>query len=192
MCSSRRWEPVGFDGLWFGDERESWIEASGGRAHPVTIDDYGDAWSVEAADRVDLNDDQVDDLVTGDRAPAPRPVASAGAVGMVAVLLWDTHVADEMSLAEPIGAHLEPGDSARAGHEKRFPWAWIVGRFGEEPLEDPDARAARDALACGDLGELVDAVSPSRFLRNLVGSVSRTTLRVPKDPQEARDRFCED
>lgn len=192
----RRWDPDDpYVKVQVGDEREAWREISGGRGHPVSLDDYEDAWAVRRADRAPLRD-EILDLYSWDRAPASHPVIDVGAVGMVAVKLFDVHISDAMSLTEPVGAHLEPGELVRAGHEKRFPWAWMLARFGEEPLGDPDAVAAREALHCGDLGELVDAVSepltPGRFLRNLVGSPARTTLRIPTDPQEARERFCED
>ncbi|MGY2063400.1 hypothetical protein ACW9HQ_51620, partial [Nocardia gipuzkoensis] len=55
-------------------------------------------------------------------------------------------------------------------------------------------RAARHALSCGRIGDLVAAVtqpmSPSRFWRNLTGAPSRTTLRIPQDPFVAERRFC--
>ncbi len=60
---------------------------------------------------------------------------------------------------------------------------------------DADAEAARRALDCGDLADLSRAVhdpmTPSRFLRNLVDAPALTGLRVPADPNEAVDRFCE-
>lgn len=46
-----------------------------------------------------------------------------------------------------------------------------------------------------DLGELVDAaeepLTPSPFVRWLVGSLERTRLVVPSDPDEARRKFCD-
>jgi arabinofuranosyltransferase len=113
---------------------------------------------------------------------------------MVSVVLYDIPIADVASLAEPIGAHLEAGPAVRPGHEKKVPWEWTVARYGTPPLRGADARAARKALECGDLAELVDAVSepltPGRFVRNLVGATDRTTLRIPTEPEKAREKFC--
>jgi arabinofuranosyltransferase len=193
VCTTRDWAPQGLEAFIAGDERAAWIDASRGHDHPVTLDDYGRAWSVTGARRVSQTDDLVD-LITATTYPADRQVVRSGAIGMVSVVLYDAHIADVASLAEPIGAHMEPGPVGRAGHEKTVPWAWTIARFAEPPLRDPDARAAREALGCGDLAELVDAVSepltPGRFLRNFVGATERTTLRVPRDAQEAREKFC--
>jgi hypothetical protein len=57
-----------------------------------------------------------------------------------------------------------------------------------------EREAARDALACGELQELVHdtraPLSPQRFLGNVVDAVRLHGLRVPVDPHEARARFC--
>jgi arabinofuranosyltransferase len=57
-----------------------------------------------------------------------------------------------------------------------------------------DRAAAQDALACGELQELVHdtraPLSPQRFLGNIVDAVRLHDLRVPVDPHEARSRFC--
>jgi arabinofuranosyltransferase len=54
--------------------------------------------------------------------------------------------------------------------------------------------AARHALSCGRIKELMDSVnepmSLHRFWDNLTGSVRRTSLRIPADPFEAERRFC--
>lgn len=54
--------------------------------------------------------------------------------------------------------------------------------------------AARQALGCGQLKELMDSVDQpmtfGRFFDNLIGAVSRTSLRIPADPIAAAKRFC--
>ncbi len=54
--------------------------------------------------------------------------------------------------------------------------------------------AARHALTCAPLADLLDAVdgdlSPGRFLSNIWHSVDYTTLEVPYDPIEAEQRWC--
>lgn len=129
-------------------------------------------------------------------------VVYGGWLGMVgAVVPLDQAIADQWSLAYPLGAHFElAGRATFPGHEKPVPWVWFLADYA-----DPDAApgpganadevaAARRALACGDLRELQDSVrapmTASRFWKNLVGSVHRTRLRVPTDPFAAERRFC--
>ncbi|HEX6422690.1 MAG TPA: hypothetical protein VFZ79_04380 [Acidimicrobiales bacterium] len=57
-----------------------------------------------------------------------------------------------------------------------------------------DREAARQALECGKLRELVEnaraPLTPRRFLGNVVDAVRLHDVRVPVDPEQARDRFC--
>jgi arabinofuranosyltransferase len=54
--------------------------------------------------------------------------------------------------------------------------------------------AARHAMSCGALEELVDStrrpMTFGRFWSNLTGAFGRTTLVVPADPFEAEKKFC--
>jgi arabinofuranosyltransferase len=56
------------------------------------------------------------------------------------------------------------------------------------------ALAARHAMTCGDLAELLTSVrapmTASRFWANLAGSVRRTRLIIPADPVEAERALC--
>ena len=58
-----------------------------------------------------------------------------------------------------------------------------------------NVRAARAALRCGRLAELLDAISApltlDRFTRNVVASVPLSRLRIPTDPERARAELCE-
>ncbi len=115
-------------------------------------------------------------------------------------------VLDFHGLSDPIGSHLEPQGLGRPGHEKILPIVWFWARHSDDAPElqtaDPllgtvtpaGLEAARAALACGDLAEYVAATSApmswTRFWANLTGSVERTSLRIPADPEEAEARFC--
>lgn len=179
------------EAFYFGDLRAAFVERTG-NPDPVTLDDFavvgGSFWSREAVPG------QMVAVLSGRAVPADRPIIVSGVVGMVSVRLWGTHVADDFALAEPIGSHMAAGPPGRAGHEKRMEWFWLEARFGTG--EDPaaDVAAARRALACGKLAELVEAVddpmTPGRFVNNLLGAVHRTSLRIPVNPFEAERRFC--
>ena len=131
-----------------------------------------------------------------------RLVLHGGWLGTVgAVVPLDQTIADEWSLAYPLGAHFEIDERATfPGHEKPVSWTWFLADYAEPSAPLPpgvdadEVAAARRALACGELRELQESVrapmSPSRFWRNLVGSVRRTTLRIPRDPFIAEQRFC--
>lgn len=116
----------------------------------------------------------------------------------------ETTVVDINGLASPLAGHLEINQPGRPGHEKWLPAAWVIAEYADPAAiatmpDHPDATraqalAARRALGCGELKELMDSVdqpmSPSRFWANLTGSPARTSLRVPADPFVAEKRFC--
>jgi arabinofuranosyltransferase len=126
-------------------------------------------------------------------------------------------VREALSLADPVGSHTTPSPDSQAGHRKRLDWAWLLARstrpgtgpytaedLGVGPLaraefddghaDASDIAAARRALRCGALAELVEATSApfdaGRAWDNLTGAVGRTRLVVPRDPHEAERRFC--
>lgn len=131
-----------------------------------------------------------------------RLVVHGGWLGTVgAVVPLDQTVADEWSLAYPLGAHFELERRALfAGHEKPVPWVWVLADYADprgpppEGVDPAPLAAARRALECGELRELQESVrapmSPARFWRNLTGSLRRTMLRVPTDPFAAERLFC--
>jgi arabinofuranosyltransferase len=128
-------------------------------------------------------------------ARSDEPMLVAGSIGLVGYKFLGTHVIDQLSLADSIGAHMEAGEAGRPGHEKILSWEWLIARFALPSADDGFVvEQARIALSCGELEELVDAVedplTPGRFLRNLVGAVDRTRLRIPHDPAVARAEFC--
>ncbi|MET7302145.1 hypothetical protein [Embleya sp. NPDC005575] len=112
-------------------------------------------------------------------------------------------VVDVWGLANTVGAHITETQHTAAGHKKLLPFAWNVALYvdpagdalvPEEAAPAAEIRAARAALRCGDLKELVDSVSEpmsaSRFWKNLTGAAGRTDLRIPADPIEAEKKFC--
>jgi arabinofuranosyltransferase len=135
----------------------------------------------------------------------------AGRLGTGGVITpLDGIVVDILGLANPLGARITLNDPGRAGHEKSLPWAWVRGEYTDPALDEDGAasdggyggssgereaiRAARHALRCGELAELLASVrepmTASRFWKNLVGSVRRTRLVIPADPIQAERRFC--
>jgi arabinofuranosyltransferase len=126
-------------------------------------------------------------------------------MGMTAVLTsLDENVVDRNGLATPLSGHLRLDRPGRAGHEKSLPLAWVLAKYADPAAVDriqydpnvkpAEVAAARRALACGDLKELIDSteapMSFSRFWDNLVGAWDRTRLRIPSDPFEAEREFC--
>lgn len=137
------------------------------------------------------------------RADAPADfVLTAGYLGATgAAVPLDQTVADLLGLAYPLGAHMQLGARSLPGHEKPLGLAWLYADYGQAApavlpagLDPAAVEAARRALACGQLRELQESVraelTAARFWDNLVGSVSRTRLRIPTDPFVAEQQFC--
>jgi arabinofuranosyltransferase len=133
----------------------------------------------------------------------PQPIVFvAGRLGLGGVLApLDGIAADTLGLANPIGARITQNHPEQApGHQKVLGWAWLLADFGDptriaETDQKPSlVRAARHAMSCGELQELLASVreplTAGRFLSNLVGSVHRTRLEIPPDPVDAERRFC--
>lgn len=126
-------------------------------------------------------------------------VGRLGTGGEVAPL--DVIVVDTLGLSNPLGAHITPTLPGYTGHEKVLPWSWIHADYGD-PAADAtneyttadEIAAARRAMKCGALKELLDSVrapmTVSRFFANLTGSIRRTRLSIPHDPYEAEHLFC--
>jgi arabinofuranosyltransferase len=136
-----------------------------------------------------------------------RAVQAAMAVGAASVA-WgdDVYVVDDLSLAHPVGSHLDEVVGPRPGHQKPVPLVWRVAGLtdGTRPvrvaddgrivLTRRDLAAAEHARRCGRLGAYLDGIhaplTPSRFVRNVAASLPNTTFRVPVDPHAAEARFC--
>lgn len=107
------------------------------------------------------------------------------------------HVVDSIGLGDPIAGRLRLERRGRPGHEKALPQAWMVARFAPAEVVEragPEVRAARDALGCGDLAELLQAVAapldPARFFRNITLASRLSRLRIPAGPEQARAELC--
>lgn len=131
-----------------------------------------------------------------------RFVFFAGRLGTGGVLTpTDGIVADTLGLANPIGARITVTNPEQsAGHQKSLPFEWLFADFGdaahdEDASVDPAAiRAARHAMQCGDLAELLASVrepmTAGRFFSNLAGAIHRTRIVIPADPFDAEQKFC--
>ncbi|MDI2129581.1 hypothetical protein [Yinghuangia seranimata] len=131
-----------------------------------------------------------------------------GYLGVVGEMMpVDEYIMEYWGLANTVAAHLEYAPKAAKnwpGHRKPIDDVWILATEldpavthvpdGIPDVTDQGLAAARHALSCGDLKELLDStrapLTPSRFLRNLIGSYDRTKLRIPRDPFAAERRFC--
>jgi arabinofuranosyltransferase len=128
--------------------------------------------------------------------PRVKAVATAGAIGISGYRLPSSvHVNDLHGLADPIGSRLLLTVRSRPGHDKRLPVEWTLARFSEpSPGEDAAVAAARHALGCSPLRDLMEAVSAplswDRFFHNLREAKALSDLRMPVDPFEADERFC--
>jgi arabinofuranosyltransferase len=199
------------------DERGFYVRDASSR-NPVVLSDHGRgrvvAWGAQVGESADEGRNEVfaQNAFSGSRlVPLGKAsddsfllVFQAGYLGYA--VPDNALVIDFFGLTDPIGSHLEPGPPGRAGHEKVMPISWFWARFSDQfpERQSPDPAlgevtpagldAAREALACGDLAELIDAtqepMSWGRFGNNLTGARERTAVRVPLDPIEARERFC--
>jgi arabinofuranosyltransferase len=123
-------------------------------------------------------------------------VVMRGAMGMIGFLLGpEVLLVDHRGLSDPVAARLEVVHRGRPGHEKGLSNAWLVGRYAL-PMsgEDRAVTAAREAVGCGELRELMEAISgpisPGRFATNLMNAARFHSVKVPSDPRAARARFC--
>jgi arabinofuranosyltransferase len=198
------------------DERAHYVSRAG-VPHPVTLEDHGRAGVLAYTARVEELHERGADVIVGQVAEA-RPgtpveviapsdggvvfaVGNAGFYGVAAGL--DVVVIDVLGLADPVNSHLEAGPPVRAGHEKPFADWYLLARYGADDLavEQQEGQpapeqvaAAREALSCGEVAELLAATSDpltwDRFWDNVRGSAHRTSLRIPLDPFAAEQKFC--
>lgn len=133
-------------------------------------------------------------------APLVFAVGRLGTGGVIGPL--DAIVADTLGLANPIGARITVTNPGMTGHEKMLPWAWLRADFSDPALDASPVEgsppiaiaAARHAMTCGALKELLDSVraplTAGRFWSNLIGALARTRLVIPADPLDAELEFC--
>ncbi|HEV7757591.1 MAG TPA: hypothetical protein VGO78_01325, partial [Acidimicrobiales bacterium] len=137
-----------------------------------------------------------------------RAAQSAMSIG-AAAMAWgdDVYVIDVLSLAHPVGSHLDHVVGRRPGHQKPLPLVWRTAGMvegllpvrmadddGTVVLSRRDVAAADHARRCGQLGRYLGGIhgdlTPARFLTNLAHALPNTTLRVPTDPRTAESRLC--
>lgn len=157
------------------------------------------------ADRIVLP--RTDDSgVDGGADDGPDVVVAALNIGLLGQTAGiDAEVLDVHGLADPLASRLELGERLRPGHEKLLTGAWVLARYTDpstpfpvglppSPATTGDIADAREALGCGEVPELFEAVSdpltPGRFLANLTAAVRLHDLRVPADPTDAARQLC--
>jgi hypothetical protein len=176
---------------------------------------WGDCFAALARDRrvVIVNPMDADERIDCARLPA---LAAAPGAPDVAALVDNVGIAgdragprvylvDRYGLTDPIVARFRLPARGRPGHEKHLPGtrAWAIARFaaaGDQPLPRgvtaDGVAAARAALACAPLAELLDAVgaplTARRFFRNLWRAPRLTRLRFASLPYQARPELCGD
>jgi arabinofuranosyltransferase len=138
-------------------------------------------------------------IVAKEPVRATDPNAFVLTLGSIGVPAYDAGknvwVIDIGGLAEPLAARTSPVAGRPAGHRKQVDYAWYDARFAAPTANDSaEVLAARHALQCGSLHELIGAVdddlTPARFLENIWDSFSLTRLHVPASPLEGERRFC--
>jgi arabinofuranosyltransferase len=159
------------------DERAFFVKLAG-VPHPVVLADYAaSGWTFSPTRFGTINDSLC--------------IGNVGLLGFSAGS--GLRVIDTAGLADPITSRLELTGRTRAGHEKHLSPSWCAARIDPsntaQPVED-----ARAALRCGELRELMNAITePGGYRhvwRNMSIAVRTRNLRIPGDPQQARQRFC--
>jgi arabinofuranosyltransferase len=133
------------------------------------------------------------------RVPVPgrdpdELAATLGSIGIPAYTAGhEVFVVDLAGLAEPLAARTSIVPGRAAGHRKQVDRAWYEARFAADPT-GAKARAARRALQCAPLSDLLRAIdeplTPGRFVSNLWNSFSFTRLHIPANPIEAEQELC--
>jgi arabinofuranosyltransferase len=208
--------------IFVADERRFYVEESG-RPNPITIEDYqdfslfwlrqGQAWERLAQQGAQLLVIDPEMPIMRDEIPPPAGsyplrddlsdaitlVGPAWNVGMTGYAAGPhVHIVDRYGLADPIAARVPLQIGGRPGHAKKLRVSWIIARYADPNAAvpfPPDIQDARDALACGDLADLLAAVEEPltlrRFLSNIRDSWRFTRLTIDSYPSEAVVTLCE-
>ena len=199
------------------DERNVWITVTGDH-HPIMAADFHKASGVAfraiavqgaAHHRQQLlvYDDTLVDPSTADLRPARSPlpfhlVVNVGSIGVVGFQSGpDVYLFDELSLANPVGAHVTPESGGRPTQRQVIGPAWMVARFGvpgtPSPTGDPSpatVAAARRALACEPLASYLHGITapltPGLAVRNVWHALGNSTLTFSPDPVRAARQLC--
>jgi arabinofuranosyltransferase len=214
VLGGMRFDVVATDGARIVDARQSFA-AVDHVANPVTPDDFAGFAGGAAYDGSELRElsgsgERILLIGVGPETARyalepgfrPRVAASATAVGVLSYEAGpDVYVIDVHGLGEPVGSHLEGLSRERSGHQKTLGVDWIVARFADanasspgSPITTDQLGAARKALSCGQLRELLSDVESGlgvrRFLHNVAASFANTSFRVPTRPADAVGALC--
>ncbi len=173
-----------------------WREVTGGALRPPDVNPVG-LNGVQAKAAYDSGVRGY--LALTDKTPQPgtdpnKLVITLGSIGIPAYDAGtNVFVVDIGGLAEPLAARTAPRPNRPAGHRKQIDYSWYDARFGAA-AGPPEVQAARRALACEPLRDLLAAIDKpmtvGRFFSNMVHSVSYTRLKVPSDPEVAAQQWC--
>jgi arabinofuranosyltransferase len=196
-----------------GDERLFYVR-SAGTPHPVTIDDYLHRFEwAQAGSRVRrlagrgtgpilvLGAQTSNPFIVPANARTRRSVASVENLGVFGYAAGvDVDVVDDHGLADVVAAHLALQGRGRPGHEKALPDVWTFARYAAADAPRPhgiteaEIAAARRALACGTLGDLVDRSGGTWSIGDALGDAAFAArsfaFRVDPDPRVAAREVC--
>lgn len=217
FCSTGWREPGGISAAGIADERAWYVNVTGTRNPdvPVEYDDavYGmvsadgsQAWEIVQAGSdpkpvlLYNPSDDPDAVVSVPLDKMQYSVAMPGVVlGTLGALVpLNGLVIDQHGLSSALGSHLKaiPGD--RVGHAKTMDLVWIIAEYSSAVsvpgIPAADIAAARHALSCGELAQLIRATSATltlhRFLSNIADSPGLTKLSISNNPYQAEAALC--
>lgn len=219
VLAATSWEPAGRSQAGGGpaegivDERSYYVSTT--RPNPVTAADFAGGRYAEGGRRAAAVADEGrgaltlrtftpedEDTWSPLRDPAAPFAVWVDNIGIFGFLAGpDVTVIDARGLGDPVTSRFRLAERGRPGHEKAASPAWVVGRHGapgssppEQEVDPAAIAAARDAVACGELAEVLDAVTgrltPSRAATNIVLSLRSYGLRFSANPFAAREELC--
>ena len=132
--------------------------------------------------------------------PSNAIVVMRGGIGIFGTVAGrGVHVVDRYGLVDPLGARLMLEKRGRPGHEKALSNRWLAARFADTEhnlSSDRYVRAAAAALRCVPIAALLNAVTApltfNRFVSNIVNAFDYQDIRIPTNPFDAKERFCQD
>lgn len=153
----------------------------------------------------------------GERLRIPRPSSRTTVRAKVPseVVAWDGRIGrvgyaagpnvrlvDANGLADPLAARTSLPGRRRERPAPRLPSEWVLARYAVATTptgasflaRDPDIAAARRALRCRPLEELVRATTAKlyarRFFANVAFALRERSLRFSRDPRVAAEEMC--
>lgn len=204
VCASMfRVSKAAFAPNGIADERAYFVQSTGNPT-PVTEADFSamnlghQGAAVRSLEQISA--DVLLDPTAGYWELQPRPDGSGLLVahvqiGLVGYLAGpDVPVHDAKGLGDAVAARVLLTQRARPGHEKELPAPWRAARYGPVLPADAEVEAAREALRCGKLAEVLDATTApltlGRFFQNIVRAPQLTSVRFPSSPDAARSALC--